>query len=362
MPRGDAFKKGQGEKKSLNTRPERSPVDAYGSVKKEMETDADLESGDGVAVAEKEIAPSPAPLQEPLPPWLQHFKKIPITQIRPGDYQKRLSSDLIRERVQKDAQLEAQMRESIDRGLFQLDVHVMQDPDSPEIYYPCQGMHRRIEIAQRIGVTEVTCYVHPYNRDGLALGTYFENSEFSRLGLNIIEEGLMFHQTYTDHPGWTQDEIAAFYKIPDPDRGGRDHVYRCLQAARAMPDVQKLVFDDPERATRVVGILSQMDSIEKCVEKRAPIIQGFLEKKLTVDQVGIAVDTVLQGGEFALDEAKAKKGVATPRTIGRFERAIAARKGFGRYFSIIGDEPPSLSERAELEKLRDQLNIVLSRQ
>lgn len=361
MPRSQTFKKGQQDKPGLLSKPERPRVDAYGSVKKEaIGSDEEDELEGSVAVA-VEVLPPPHLEPEPLPPWLQHFKRIPITQIHVGDYQKRLSSEQIPERIKKDAQLEAQMRESHERGLLQLDVHVMQDPDDPEIYYPCQGMHRRLEVAEKIGISEVTCYVHPYDRDGLAQGTYFENSDFARLDLNIIEEGLIFQQSVEDHPLWTQEEIAVFYKIPEPSGGGRDHVYRCMQAARAMPDVQALVFEDPDRATRVVGVLSQMDCIENCVEKRAPIIQGFREKRLTADQVGYAVAAVLKGEEFTLDEAKARKGVATPRTIGRYERAIAARKGFGRYFSMIGDEPPSTSERAELETLRDQLDVVLSR-
>lgn len=288
MPRSDAFKQGQKNRPKLDPY---SAVAKVGVAEEPEENDLnDLEAEAGVEDVVP-MPPSPQPKPEPLPPWLQHFKKIPISQIRPGVYQKRLPEARKRNQ-EKDAQLEMQMRFSHERGHLHLDVAVMPDPDDSGFYNPSQGMHRRIEIARKIGITELLCYVQKYDRDALAQGTYFENSDFARLGLNIIEEGLIFQQAMEDNPRFTQEDVAEFFKLPN--LGGREHVKVCLGAARAMPDVQELVYHDPERATRVIGKLSLMDGLDNCVAKRAPIIQGFLEKRLTADQVDLAVEAVRQ--------------------------------------------------------------------
>jgi hypothetical protein len=309
-----------------------------------------------IATPEEEVPISPPPLvaSEPLPPWLKNFQMIPVDRIRPSIYQKRQPQA---KNLQKDAQLEAQMRESHEQGRLHLDVKVMPDRDDPTFFNPSQGQHRRIEAARRIGIPELLCYVEEFDRQALSQETYWENSDFSRQGLSIIEEGLAFQQEMEDNPLLTQEGVAAFFKIPEP--GGRDHVQRCLAAARAMPDVQSLVWEDPDRSTRVVGLLSQLDKIEDVVRKRAPIIQGFREKKLNVDQVGYAVQLVLQGKEFTLDETK--PGVANPRTIGMYERSVAVRKLVDRTVSLIGNGMPDESSRSELQLARDRIDAILQR-
>lgn len=298
----------------------------------------------------------PPPEAEPLPPWLEHFQVIPISQIRPGAYQKRRPEA---RDPQKDALLETSMRMRHEQGILHLDIQVMPDPDDPRFFNPAFGRHRRIEIAKKIGLTELLCQVIPYDRKALAQGTYWENSEFFRQDLTIIEEGLIFQQALEDDPLLTQEGVAALFQLPTS--GGRDHVYHCLRAARAMPDVQALIFEEPERSMRVIGSLSQLDKIEDAVQKRAPIIEGFRAKKLSVDQVALAVKAVLEGNAFSLDDGKSGPRLSTPKTIRRYESSLAAEKGFSKYEALLGKEAPSEEERAGLESLRDRIDSVLIR-
>lgn len=321
------------------------------AAKKRMNTDAMMSELAGSA-----FFPHPPVETEQeeqvLPPWLQNFQMIPIEKIIPGDYQKRRPEA---RDAQKDEQLESQMRESHEQGRLHLDITVMSDPKNPGFFNPSQGQHRRIEAAQKIGIRELLCYVEPYDQKALAQGTYWENSSFARQDLTIIEEGLQFAQAMEDDELLTQEDVASLFKLPK--NGGQQHVQRCLTAARAMPDVQSLIWDDPDRATRVTGLLSQLDSIEDVVRKRAPIIQGFREKKLTVDQVELAVKIVLQGKEFTLDESS--EVIANPRTIGIYERSIAVRKSVDRAISLIGNRSIDAVSRAELLLARSRINNIL---
>ncbi|MGH2510881.1 MAG: hypothetical protein ACRDHZ_26250, partial [Ktedonobacteraceae bacterium] len=122
MPRSDAFKQGQKNRPKLDPY---STVAKVGIVEEPEENALEAE-----AVVEN-VAQTPPPPQlrpEPLPVWLQHFKKIPVDQIRPSVYQKRLPEARKRNQ-EKDVQLEMQMRASHERGHLHLDVAVMPDPD-----------------------------------------------------------------------------------------------------------------------------------------------------------------------------------------------------------------------------------------
>jgi hypothetical protein len=352
QPKNNAFKTNQATRKRL---------DPYKRVAESQSGDEDLgeekqQSEESVAVAELPIQPvqlPPAPAPEPLPDYLKHFQLIPISQIRPGPYQKRQQE--YRDPA-KDANLKASMERSHALGLLHLDLQVMPNPDDPQVYYPAFGHHRRIEIAADLGLTELLCQVVPFDRKALAQGTYAENSRYNRHELNIIEEGMVFQQSLSDDPLLTQEGVAELFGIPEP--GGRVHVAKCLQAARAMPDVKALIYTDPEGTINLVSILSQLDFIEDAVRKRAPIIEAIRRKLLkNAEQVTLAVKEVLQGREFSLDDTR--PGAATPRSIGRYERAVAFRKGFARYFTTLGGEKPSPAERVELEQVRKEINVLL---
>src|SRR5260370_3162903 len=249
------------------------------------------------------------------------------------------------------------MERSHKLGLLHLDLQVMQDPEDSQIYYPSFGHHRRIEIAKELNLTELLCQVVPFDQQALAQGTYAENSRYSRHDLNIVEDGLVIKQVKDGNPRWDQVDVAAFFDIPEP--GGRVHVAKCVQAAKAMKDVKDLILSDPEGTVNLVSILGQLDYVENAVKKRAPIIDAIRKKLLkNAEQVTLAVKEVVEGRGFSLDDKRTD--VATPRSIDRYDRAVAVRKGFNRYFKALGGEIPSVAERVELEEIRTRITDLLN--
>lgn len=293
-------------------------------------------------------SPVPAGQMAELPPYLAHFQLIPIERLRPGRYQKRL---LEARDEEKYVQLEAQMRDSYEHGGLRLFVPVMPDPEDEHFYNPAQGMHRRIEIAAKLGIAELPCYVESYNAEALALGTLYEN--MGRQDLTIVELGYVFLQMRDDF-NLTQEEIARRVYREKP--GGRDYVKRCVAAAQADPDIQSLIFLAPDRSVSIIGPLSRLHP-----ESRAPLIEAFLAEKLKAEGIIQAVKEIEAGGSFSLDEGAVNQGATTPKTLDRIARAVRARKSWTSYFNEIRSAPLSHTERVELEELRRQLDDVLRR-
>ena len=284
-----------------------------------------------------------------LPLWLEHLRMIPVDHIRPGRYQKRL----------KEAQdplilalLEEQMRTDYERGELQLFLFVMQDPANPDFFNPSRGGHRRVEIAQKIGVSEILCYVSEYDPEDLSFGTYFENE--GRQNLSIIEKGLMY-LAFIEDRNLSQEEVAIQYHV----KGGRNYVGRCIRAAKAAADIQAMIFHDPDRSMRVLDVLSQLDFVDDGVAKRAPIIAAFQNKQLTADGVQIAVNRVLAGEVFSLGGQGEGKTLPL-KEIARIERFHSVRTGFDRYLREVENEPPGPQEREELAQLRQRIDEVLA--
>lgn len=290
--------------------------------------------------------PADAPPAEQAVPTgaLAHVHMIPSAQIRPGRYQKRLAEARDEETYQH---LLAQMRADYERGHLKLLLFVMPDPQNPGFYHPSRGGHRRLEIAQILGVPEILCYVDEYDPGDLAAGTYFENE--GRQDLSIIEKGLMY-QAFMDDYGLTQEEVATHYCV----KGGQPYVGRCVRAARYQPDIQSLILADPERALRVADILAQLDAVEDGVTKRAPLIAAFKARTLTTDQVSQAVKAILQGQPVVLDE----QGV---HSLARQDRIMALEKGFDRWSRTLGTAAPSEEERLRLAQVRTLIDAILAR-
>ena len=292
---------------------------------------------------------SPLPEPAPLPPSLEHLQMVPVSQIRPGRYQKRLKEA---ENSEVLAQLEAQMGADYERGALRLFLFVMKDRDDPAFFNPSRGGHRRVEIAQKLGVPEILCYVSEYDPEELSYGTYFENE--GRQDLSIVEKGLMY-LTFIEDRDLSQEEVAIQYHV----KGGRDYVGRCIRAAKAAKDVQAMIFRDPDRSMRVVDVLSQLDVLEDAAPKRAPIIAAFEQKQLTADGVQIAVSRVLAGEVFTPAEQEGSHPLPL-KEIARTERFRSARVGFDRYFREVQKTPPSTQEREELMLLRQKIDDVLA--
>ena len=287
-------------------------------------------------------------VEQSLPPWLAHFQMLSIDRIRKGRFQQRRPEAFDQE---KYAQLEKQMRIDLEQGTLRLQLYVMPDPEDETFFVPARGGHRRVEIAVNLGITELLCEVIPYNAEELARGTLFEND--GRQDLTIVEKGQTYLLLMHDF-GLTQQEVADQYHVP----GGRDYVARCISAAEADPDIQVMIFADPERSMRAVVYLSQLSGRPNAVAERAPIIQAFLEGILTVDGIKIAVEQVKRGIPFVLEENRA--GTLSPKTVTRLQHAIATHKTMDRWFNAIGQSQLTQAERTELEQLQERIAAMLN--
>jgi len=264
---------------------------------------------------------------------------IPIDKIRAGRYQKRETID--NEKFQ-------QLKEQIADLGFQFTAVVCIDPDDDQFYNLMMGGHIRIQAAKELGITEVQAIIRDYNRLQLAKGTYFENN--GRQPLTLMEEGLMFQQLRDDE-GWTQEQIGNELKV------SRSHVSMCMLAAESAPDIQEMLLVDPKRGQRCFYYLRQLDElgVEKAVELRAPIIQGFLEGKISTDEVKHLVEQILKkekgetAEEVTIEAAKGK------------EKVVSVYKSFQRFEKVLGDRSPSQAEREELARVRERIDAILER-
>src|SRR5215472_6213673 len=146
--------------------------------------------------------------QGPLPPWFQQFQLVPVDSIRPGPYQVRMLVD-----PEKDEQLRKQIQRDLERhGTLQFVFVVSLDQDDKHFYNPKMGGHRRLKIAQELGVKEVFIWIDSYDQEELARGTYFENNPGARQDLTIVEEGELFRRVQ-QRLGWTQTTIAERFSV-----------------------------------------------------------------------------------------------------------------------------------------------------
>ena len=297
----------------------------------------------------------PAAEQVALPPWFQQFQLVPIDSIRPGPYQVRVVVD-----PQKDEQLRKQIKTDLEKHeTLQFVFVVSVDQEDTHFYNPKMGGHRRLKIAQELGVSEVFIWIEEYDQEELARGTYFENNRGARQDLTIVEEGELFRRVQQTL-GWTQATIAERFYV----EGGQPHVARCIQAASYPDDIQHMLFQDPERGMRAAEKLAQLEALgpEQAREARAPLIEAFQAKRLSTDSIQIAVDRIL--GRIAQEDGEQVQQETSSlpvEQLRRLERATTARKSFARYLREIGEAQPSAEERTELEMLRQQIESILAR-
>jgi len=339
--RVDRFKQRGADRQKLDPVADLQEFGYVGQKREEHETSTDVQ-----ATAEQVQVPS----------WFQQFQLVPIDIIRPGPYQVRIVVD-----PEKDEQLRTQIRADLEKhDTLQFVFVVSIDQDDDHFYNPKMGGHRRLKIAQELGVKEVYIWIEEYDQEELARGTYFENNRGARQDLTIVEEGELFRRVQ-QRLGWTQTTIAERFYV----EGGQPHVARCIQAASYPDDIQRMLFQDPDRGMRAAEKLAQLEALgsEKAREVRAPLIEAFLDKKLSTDSIQIAVDRILSRTSFEEMEQGQQELFALPvEQLRRLERATTARKSFGRYLREIGEAQPSTEERAELEMLRQQIEAILARQ
>ncbi len=276
-------------------------------------------------------------------PTTRRLAMVPLSSIRPGRYQKRETID-----PEQYQQLQKQISEL---GL-NFTAILCPDPDDPNFYNLMMGGHLRIQAATELGITEVSAVIREYNQVDLAKGTYFENN--GRQPLTLIEEGKIFQQIQEDM-GWSQEEIAKNLLVP----GGRSHVALCLLAANAAPDIQNMLRKDPRRGQRCFYYLRQLDILgeERAMQLRAPIIEKFLLKKISTDEVDIQVKKLLrqeQGDDTTENETSLE-------TIKRESKITSTVKSFRRFEKEIGTATPTAAEREALLKLKTKIESLLER-
>jgi len=268
---------------------------------------------------------------------------LPIEKIRAGRYQKRESVN------EEEFQ---QLKDQIAELGLQFTAVVCQDPDDTNFYNLMMGGHLRLRAATELGITEVQAVIQDYDRLRLAKGTYFENR--GRQALTIIEEGLIFQQIQEDlqedGEHWSQERIAQELKV------NRSYVSLCMLAANSAPDIQEMLRAD-RRGQRCFYYLRQLDELgqEKAMSLRAPIIKGFLEETISTDQVKTLVEQILQKEK---GEAKEEVSIETAKAK---EKTVSVLKSFQRYEKILGDRPPSQSEREDLLNVKERIEQILAR-
>jgi ParB/RepB/Spo0J family partition protein len=288
-------------------------------------------------------------------PRLQELKIIPIGKIRPGFFQSRLVVD-----PEKDDRLRKRMQADLKDGKVLRHVFpVVVDPDDVAYFNPKMGGHRRLKIAQELGLTEVCVWIDDYDTEELARGTYTENDPATRQDLNIVEEGVFFQRALSKL-GWTQTELAEKFEI----EGGQSHVSRCIQAASYAPDIQQMLFREPDRGMRAAVILNQLEGLgeEKAKELRKPLIAAYLAEnprnRLSTDALQIAVDRILTPSTLKEEPAEALPPVIQLR---RLERISGVDKSLERLKKEIGNGPPTPEERQKLRASLNALQEILAR-
>lgn len=267
---------------------------------------------------------------------------VPIERIRAGRYQKRETIDQA-----QYAQLKEQIR---DLG-FQFVAVLCVDPDDAAYYNLMMGGNIRIQAARELGITEVSAIIREYDREALAKGTYFENN--GRQPFTLIDEGLVFKQCQEDM-GWTQEEVAEKLLVP----GGRSHVALCLLTVTESPDIQEMLRRDPKRGQRCFYYLRQLNVLgeETAIMIRKPIIEDFLLKKISTDEVAILVKQKLQEYQGTSDEP-----APSVESARRHSQMTSTVKSFQRFEKHIGEAIPSEAERAALLSLKEKIDELLGR-
>lgn len=287
---------------------------------------------------------------------LQELKIVPIGKVRPGFFQSRLIVD-----HEKDERLRKRMQADLKNGRILRHVFpVVIDPDDTTFYNPKMGGHRRLKIAQELGMTEVCVWVDEYDTEELARGTYSENDPATRQDLNVVEEGLFFQRALSKL-GWTQTELAEKFEV----EGGQSHISRCIQAASYATDIQEMLFQDPERGMRAAVILNQLEVLgeEKAKDLRKPLVAAYLAEnprdRLSTDALQIAVDRLLHPSP-SLEEPPATI-LAPVVQLRRLERISGIDKSVERLKKEIGNDPPTLEERQKLQASLNALQEILAR-
>jgi ParB/RepB/Spo0J family partition protein len=267
---------------------------------------------------------------------------IPLARIRPGRYQKRETLN-----PTEYEQLKKQIEEL---GLAFTAV-LMPDPDDSEFFNLAMGGHIRVQAAQDAGLTEVQGIIREYDQLSLAKGTYMENN--GRQPLSLVEEGKVFLQCQQDF-GWSQEQVADNLIVP----GGRSHVALCLLTVTCAPDLQEMLRKAGKRGQRAFFYFRQLDEhfpAERAIELRAPHIQGFLEEKISTDEVRFIIRQIIEqeGAEPSPEALEAAK---------REQKVHSTVSSFARYQKQIAGQKPGPIERESLLTLRQQIDEILARE
>ncbi len=277
----------------------------------------------------------------PIPSSPRRLVSLPISSIRANRYQKRETVNEEEYQILKE-----QIR---DLGLLFTAV-VCEDPDDPAYYNLMMGGHLRLQAAAELGITEVQASVQNYDSLKIGKGTYFENR--GRQPLSLVEQGLVFLQFQEDE-GWTQEEIAQNLHTQRP------HVSAAILAVRSAPDIQEMLRKAPDRGKRCAYYLRQLDELgpEKAIALRGPIIADFLSRKISTDEVKELVADILKR-----EKSEGKEGEVSVEVAQGKEKVITISKNLQRYVKRLGDRVPSHDERAELVKVKESIEAILSRE
>jgi ParB/RepB/Spo0J family partition protein len=277
-------------------------------------------------------------------PGVGTILRVPLDHILDSYYQTREQIDQIKY---------AQLIHSIKTLGFRQLLFVCRDPEQDDYYLPMMGGHIRKMAAKEAGLTEVPVVLIEYDKMSMGLGTAQEN--LGRQELNTIEKGNLFIRLRKDFK-WSQEKLAAELGI---EGIGRDHIAACELAARSAPDIQEMLIVKGDEGFRTASYLRRLDVLDeqeqgRATQVRAPIIQAFLEERITTDGVRVAIERLLKAGEETTEVIKGS-------IIQRIEQIEATTKRFEKYCRLVGDGPIFEEERKGLLQIQQTIQALLER-
>lgn len=302
--------------------------------------------------------------------------EVPIDDIIDSPFQTREELDPEDEEAQAKY---ARLVHSIKTRGVKPPLQVQRHPTLEGKFFPAAGGHRRRDAARDAGLPTVPVEIVEYSRKEMGIATALEN--LARNDLTPVEEGRLY-RLLMETLHWTQEELATELGMKN-----RGRIKDCVALIDYAPDILVMVRKRKGNSgVRAAGYLHRLDdpkyeiSPDVAAQLRAPIIGQFQGNILSTDGVRIAVEAAI-ANYLTERSAAAQPSVSSPRPVaqstvadretphGNLAHPAPERTGqvhivsqrFDRYERMIGQDPPSQSERETLIRLLEKIQAILKR-
>jgi hypothetical protein len=162
----------------------------------------------------------------------------------------------------------------------------------------------------------------------------------------------------------TQGAVHTIQELPGVGtllRVPLDHILESYYQTREQIDQikQEMLIVRGDEGLRTASYLRRLDVLDeqekgRAAQVRAPIIQAFLEERITTDGVRVAVERLLKAGEETTEVTKGSM-------IQRIEQREATTKRFEKYCRLVGEGPIFEEERKGLLHIQQTIQALLER-